>query len=217
MEKLPLLDLANLPTSLPDSMPSLPKPPAERLPMAAKIVEKIIESYPYTEKVEEGYLSAMTEFIAGLSNEEIEAIMDPREGVVANCEFLPKIADLRKISGKAHALKVMQEEQARAQEAAARAFQQTIRPHTSWKKIEDPEIEVPPLERRKQVVAEVLGYDPQDARSRRRAEPPAFATVKIEDLKSSDDLKTPPRPISPEMRRFLIEQGWPHVPPEPGQ
>lgn len=149
----------------------------------------------------------MTEYVATLTDAEIALVLHPKTGVVVRCEFLPKIADLAKIVDEPR-LKAEAEEASRAQ------FRN--HPNSGYRRFsEEPEeeVDVPPLDRRKQVVAEVLGYDPQDARSRRKAEPPAFQTIKIEDLKSSDDLKTPPRPISPEMRKFLEEQGWPHLPP----
>lgn len=143
-------------------------------------------------------MAALVQYLDGLDPAMAERLLTLPDGIQTKTKFIPSIADLAALKAEL--------------EARDNQFRPAPTHYRKFTPQDEPEIEVPPLDRRKQVVAEVLGYDPQDARSRRKAEPPAFATVKIEDLKSSDDLKTPPRPISPEMRKFLEEQGWPHLP-----
>jgi hypothetical protein len=72
----------------------------------------------------------------------------------------------------------------------------------------DPEDDKPlpqsEVERRKAHVMKVLGYDPSRPRERVRPTPTEATAEDLASLK----LKTPPGPITPQLRALLAEQGW---------
>lgn len=114
-------------------------------------------------------------------------------GIVSREKFLPTIAAMTELL------------------AEHRASRDQFKPAHTTHKYLTPELDPVAYEtdsaRRKRLVAEILGYDPNHPVGR---EKPAFETVPLDKLKSSADLKTPDRPISDELRQQLIDSGWPY-------
>lgn len=75
-------------------------------------------------------------------------VTNPATGIATVSRYLPSVADIHDF---------LRKEQARHEQ---------YRPHTFYKKLESFDVEQPPLERRKQVVMETLGYNPQDRKGR---------------------------------------------------
>jgi len=90
----------------------------------------------------------MAECLVGLTPEEFAVVTNPSTGIATISKFLPSVADIHDF---------LRKEQARHEQ---------FRPHTFYKKIELFDVEQPPLERRKEVVMNVLGYNPQDRKGR---------------------------------------------------
>lgn len=160
---------------------------------ATRIAEKILGAYPDYGKAPDGYLLAVTEFIAHLSAEDQEALAHPVTGIVSKSEFLPSIAKIKQFVDD------------RGKRLNTRATG-----YRYLKPGEEDEIEIPPGERRKAQVLKELGYDPsvsRDVRQPRRPLEPAIIDAIEEGRWSSSSLRTPPGPISPEFRALLIEQG----------
>ena len=90
----------------------------------------------------------MAECLASLTPEEFSVVTNLSTGIATVSKYLPSVADIHEF---------LRREQARHEQ---------YQPHTFYKKLEPLDVEQPPLERRKQVVKEVLGYDPQNRRGR---------------------------------------------------
>jgi hypothetical protein len=143
----------------------------------------------------------MTEYVATLTDDEIGLILHPKTGVVVRCEFLPKIADLAKI---------VDEPRLKAEANEATLAQFRGHPNSGYRRFgaeQEEAIEVPPLDRRKQVVAEVLGYDPQ----RKGIKPPRGPLVPptaadLEEVRAKS--KIPDAPLSEPFKAWLRESGY---------
>lgn len=153
------------------------------------MVAKMLSSYPDYAKAPPEYLLTLTEIIAMQSNFMQLRICNPVNGVASKTKFLPTAADVMEF--------VKAEEKARTQFESPTTYQR-FSPAVEARL---PEYET---ERRKRIVAETLGRDPQRAR---RADLPTFETIPIDKFKSSDDLKTRSRPISDDLKRFIIDGG----------
>lgn len=90
----------------------------------------------------------MAECLASLTPEEFSEVTNPSTGIATVSKYLPSVADIHEF---------LRKEQAR---------HESFKPHTHYKVLESFDVEQPPLERRKQVVKEVLGYDPQNRKGR---------------------------------------------------
>lgn len=163
---------------------------------ATRIAEKILGAYPDYGKAPDGYLLAVTEFIAHLSAEDREALAHPVTGIVSKSEFLPSIAKIKQFV----------DDRGRRLNTRATGYRY-LKPG------EEDEIEIPPGERRKAQVLKELGYDPsisREVRQPRRPLDPGIIDAIQEGSWSSSSLKTPSGPITPELRALLIEQGVLH-------
>jgi hypothetical protein len=162
------------------------------------MARKILSGYPDYGKAPREYLLAVTEFIAYQIPEVQEALAHPLTGIATKCKYLPTIADLREFI----------EDRAKRLNTRATGYRY-LRPGEN-----DP-VEMSPHERRKaQVIAE-LGYDPSKPRDEKRKPiEPAILDAIEEGSWSPEHLKTPARPISPELRALLIEQGYVFPPSE---
>jgi hypothetical protein len=65
---------------------------------ATKAAEKLLSSYPDYGKAPKGYLIAIAEILAELSEEALAAVMDSKNGVRARHSFLPTVADIVKVA-----------------------------------------------------------------------------------------------------------------------
>lgn len=102
------------------------------------------------------YTAGFIETLSHLTPEELAWVTDPRDGVHTRCKFLPTPADV---------FELIREKQ---------AIREKINPRTSWQRLTpDAEIEdyEPDVERRKRIVKEALGYDPQDRKVARVVKP----------------------------------------------
>ena len=142
MEKLPALTPSQF------SMPSLTRPSAGK-DAGRTATKRILSSYPDYGKAPPDYLVAMAECLAGLTTEEFSVVTNPSTGIATVSRFLPCVADIHEF---------LRKEQARHEQ---------FKPHTHYRRLEPFDVEQPPLERRKQVVMETLGYNPQDRKSKR--------------------------------------------------
>lgn len=88
-------------SAIPQQQPSRPLTPsqtrqsAERVDMARKAAKKILSSYPDYGKAPPEYGVNLAEYLSFLTQDEIAAVMDPKHGVTARCQFLPTNADIQ--------------------------------------------------------------------------------------------------------------------------
>ena len=138
------------------------------------------------------YLAEMVESLAYLSDEELAWLTHLRDGLQTVCKFLPTPADVHDFL--------------RNRRARAEQFQPA---HTSWRKIEDdpdaPWNEKIGADRKRRVVAEKLGYDPErhGGRADRNVVPPSDADL------AGLQLKTPAASPSPHLMALLRAQDYP--------
>ena len=175
-------------------MPSLTRQSAEQLDAGRKAAKKILGAYPDYGKASPEYIVGFAEALSYLSPAELEIVTDPRHGLAARCQYLPTIADIHQCI--------------RDRKAADEQFKPAPTTYQRLGEMTGPWDQETDFERKKRVVMECLGYNP-DARGapakRVLVEP---TEEEVRNLK----LKTPPAPPS----RYLIEQlqrdGWPFIP-----
>lgn len=178
-------------------MQSEPRSKAE-VTKATRIAEKILSAYPDYGKAPDGYLLSVTEFIAYQIPEVQEALAHPLTGIATKCKYLPTIADLKQFIDD------------RAKRLNTRATG-----YRYFRRGEGDPLDIPDAERRKAQVLAELGYDPSGPKVEKRTPiEPAILDAIEEGSWSSDHLKTPARPASPELKALLIEQGY-LLPPKP--
>lgn len=164
-------------------------------------LETLLKTRPDTGKEAPEYLAAMVQCLAWLTPEEHAWLTHPRDGLHTVCKFLPTAADVHEFL--------------RSKRARVEQFQPAP---TAWRKIEeDPDApwnQETDAERKKRVVEELLGYNP-DERGRPAAKriftPPS--TEEVANL----NLKTPAAPPSASLISLLKQQGWPFIPQAGGE
>lgn len=129
--------------------------------------------------------------MAYLDAEDLAFLAHPLHGLASRCKYLPTIADVTEMLA----------------ERKARAEQFTI-PKSHWNKFEYDAPEEIDYDRRRRVVRELLGYDPNDRGKpvKREMTPPSAEEVR------NLQLKTPAAPATPQLMALLQSQGWPFVP-----
>lgn len=121
----------------------------ERLEVASEAAIKTFEACVDFGKTDTtALLATVSEYLAGLDQAMLERVTGLREGILLKTKFLPTVADF-------HAL--VKELEAKDNQFIS---------HTHYHKLESFDVEQPPLDRRKQVVMETLGYNPQDRKGR---------------------------------------------------
>lgn len=141
------------------------------------------------------YAVGFTEYLSFLTDEELAWITHPRDGLHTVCKYLPTPADV------AEFVKTKRD-------AANVSFR--LPPPQGAHAYFDPEKETSQeakqaeIARRKAHVLKTLGYDPARPRERIRPTPTEATAGDLASLK----LKTPPGPITPQLRALLAEQGW---------
>lgn len=174
------------PITSPSSMPSLTRPNAARMRRAASALESILRG-----RVDRGtetpeWTVAITETLSYLTDEELGWISHPREGLATTCKFLPNAADI-------HEFIRAKREKAEQFKPAHTYYQRLTGEHGPWEAETD-------FERKKRVVKELLGYDPM-----KQTKAPLCDLVGKEIPKDANQLKTPPRPPSKYLLRYLEE------------
>jgi hypothetical protein len=193
LQPLPSLPCVTGSTS---SMPSLPKPTAAKMDTAGRVAKKILSAYPDYGKAPPEYIFNFAEALSYLTEAELAIVTSPRDGVASRCQFLPTIADI-------HALLREHREKAEQFKPAATAYHRLKPEAGPWDQETD-------FERKQRVVREYLGYNPgdRDKPAKREFTPPTDADM------ANLRLKTPPGPITPQLRALLKQQGWPFIPAE---
>lgn len=156
----------------------------------------MLKGRPDTNAENPQYLAEMVECLAWLTPEEQGWLTHPRSGLQTACKFLPTPADVHGfIRGKREQL-------------------EAVRPaSTTYRRLNDepkgPWDEETDYQRKKRVVRELLGYDPdlQGARAEKRV----LTAPTDEDLRNLR-LKTPPAPPSRSLIAKLSAEGWPILP-----
>ena len=196
MEKLPSLNATLSRTGSPKSMQLLKSADAESMSRGRKLAARILSNYPDYGKAPPEYLLTLSETLASLTTSEIVWLCDPDDGLATVCKYLPTTADIHDFL-KAKRAKAEQFKSARERFGDA-----------GYRYLSDDRgavvVESSP-ERRKQVVKELLGYDPMKPTApKRELVNPTAAEVDI----TVSSLKTEARPISPEFRAHLEAEGW---------
>jgi len=119
-----------------------------RLKEANEAANKVFKACVDFDKSTPELLAAVSEYLATLEPTMLRRVTTLKEGILLKTKFLPTVADF-------HAL---------VKELEAKDTQ--FKPHTHYKVLESYDVEQPPLERRKQVVMDALGYNPQDRKSK---------------------------------------------------
>lgn len=122
----------------------------ERLEVASEAAIKTFEACVDFGKTDTtALLATVSEYLAGLDPKMLERVTGLKEGILLKTKFLPTVADFHEL----------------VKELEAKDIQ--FKPHTHYRYLEpDNSTEETPLERRKQVVINALGYNPQDRKGR---------------------------------------------------
>lgn len=159
--------------------------------LARNAAKKILAAYPDYGKAPPEYIVNFIEALSHLSAEEVQVLSHPTTGLAARCKYLPTIAD---------AMDILNEHRAKAE--------QFTPAHTTYRRFRDEDDSDAPwnketdVERKKRVVAELLGYSPgHPSHQPKRVLVPATA----DDLRELK-LKTPPAPPTPQLLALLREQ-----------
>jgi hypothetical protein len=163
-----------------------------------RAAKKILSGFPDYGKAPPEYVVNLAESLSYLNDEELAVILHPINGVLARTKFLPTFADISAVL------------------VDHRNRQEQFKPaHTQYKRLNEdngPWDRETDYERKARVVRELLGYNPsakaQQTEAKRELVPPT-----AEDLRNLK-LKTPPGPISRELRAHLEAEGWPFIPPQ---
>lgn len=181
----------------PSTLPT--KPNAERQKAGLKALKALLVGRPETNAENPSYLQEMVEVLAYLTDEELAILTHARTGLQTTLKFLPTPADV-------HAFL-----------RDARARMEAVRPApTNYRKLHPDDPKAPwnapaetDAERKKRVVREYLGYDPDRAPARALEKPSESDLQQV-----LSNLKTPAGPVSPQLRSALAAEGWPFLPPE---
>lgn len=192
--------------SLPALKPSTPsaavstklqqwKPTTEQLRLGTEALEILLKGRPDTSVENSKYISEMVECLAWLSPEELSWLVHPRTGLQTTLKYLPTPADVHTFIRETRARK-----------------EQFVPPSTAWHKIADdpnaPWNRETDVERKKRVVREALGYDPDKGGSPVKR---TLTTATAEDI-GNLRLKTPAAPPTPQLIAKLEADGYPFIP-----
>lgn len=144
---------------------------------------RILSNYPDYGKAPAEYILALSETLATLTTSEIVWLTDSREGLASVCKYLPTRADVHEFL--------------KAKRAKVEQFQS---PHTAYKRLNPDVDERPDFDRRKQVVQELLGYNPMT-----HVKAPVRDLVGKEIPKDASQLKTPAAPASEYLLKRIEE------------
>ena len=160
----------------------------KKLNDASELVEKILNRYPDYNKGKLEYIGALNEFIASCDYRTQCRLADIMTGISARCKYLPTVADIAEL---------------------AREFENKFVSIPTTHRYFAPEVDPPPLSQSARARMQKL----VDSLHREQDEHKGFAYRPADEVKSSADLKTPDGPISPELRRKLIDEHYEHLAP----
>jgi len=167
------------------------RPSPDQLANGMHALKRLLKGRPDTTAENPKYVAEMVECLAWLSEPDLLALSDPRSGLQTVCRYLPTPADVHGFLRD------------------AKARQEAIRPApTTYRKL-DPEDPAAPwnletdAERKKRVVRELLGYDPEQRVTKR-----TFTPATADDL-AALELRSPPAGPSPHLMKVLERQGMP--------
>ena len=163
---------------------SWPKPTAARQQKAAQTVKAILSRRPDYGNEPADYIVGFTDSLCYIDDAELDWLADPRDGLATVCKFLPTIADVHEFLRNKRA-----------------KLEQFKPPPTHYHKAEPlpgPWDQETDYERKRRVVREILGYNPD-------VKPTPPRPVLPDDW-SSANLKTPAAPPSDELRRLIADQ-----------
>ena len=108
--------------------------------------KRLLSNYPDYGKAPADYLVALADCLANLTEAELAFVMHPQTGIAARSKFLPSVAEIHEL---------LKDEGAQ--------HEQFKPAHTTYHRFKpEPEFTPELPERRKQVVIDALGYNPQD-------------------------------------------------------
>lgn len=201
---------------------------AEKIRNATATLGRLVAGIPDRTQESPEWSMAMVECLASLTDEERGWLTDPREGLATVCRFLPTPADVHDLLRKRHA----RADQFKPAGIASDAPASSSAPRVAYSMAEyhamkfypnSPEAEAararlaalgakvefeanPDQEaqrqRRRQVVKDALGYNPDERRPKVQLEKPTAETV--DQLLAN--LKTPPTPPSKELIELVRRQ-----------
>jgi hypothetical protein len=128
--------------------PSSTQPSAEKFRQAKAATARLLANWPESHREGPEYLAALTACLAHLDAEEIEALIHPATGLATRLKYLPTPADVAGFLAPMRAHKARMAERARRDREIEAFMQKETGP------------EIPP-ERRKEIVRNALGYDPE--------------------------------------------------------
>lgn len=171
---------------------SLQKPSAEQLAVARTSLKGLLKGRPDTNAENPQYLAEMVEVLSWLSPEEHGWLTHPRNGLQTVCKFLPTPADVHQFIRE------------------RRASLEAVRPApTTYRKLDavekGPWDEETDYERKKRVVREKLGYNPDTSTQVKRAMS-LPSDREISEIMAN--LKSPPAPPSEELKQQLRAKGY---------
>lgn len=191
----------NLPATNPSKQSTavsnnLPKPNAEQLAVARDTLKNLLRGRPDTTAENPQYLAGMVECLAWLTPEEHAILAHPRTGLHTTLKFLPTPADV-------HAFLRERRERLDAVRPAPTHYRRlNDEPAGPWDEETD-------YERKRSVVREALGYNPDGnggntvSRSLTEPSPEEIASLR---------LKTPLAPATRQLKAKLEAEGWPFIP-----
>jgi len=159
-----------------------------------KAAKKIISAYPDYGKAPPEYVVNLAESLSYLTEDELAVVTHPVTGVISRTKFLPTFADITA---------VLQDHKGK---------QEQFKPaHTQYHRLADepgPWDKETDFERKKRVVRELLGYNPDDVG--KAAERRIFTPPTADDL-ATIQFKTPAAPVSDELKAMLRDEGYPYL------
>jgi len=155
----------------------------------------ILTSYPDGKRgASPEYVAELVKALAACSQQEMDWIMDRREGLVARSpKFLPSIGQIAELVGD------------------RRRRLEAVRPApTSYRRLSvEEQIEQPPGERRKAQVRELLGYDPAAPQKRTKRDELLPPTAEdFEAVRGAMKLKPPSASDATETLRKWLKENW---------
>lgn len=168
---------------------------AGRLKAARECYIAVMKGRPEYGHEDPVYTAGFIENLSHYTDQELAWLADPREGLGARCKYLPTPADVYDLVRE------------------RRVAMEKINPPTSWKRLEP---EHGPWEaetdysRKKSVVSELLGYNPETRHGAPRRDLAGIPEDALKDRIAAS--KYANAGISPELRAKLDADEWPNIP-----
>lgn len=151
---------------------------------ATQAVKSILRARPEINAENPDYIIGITETLSHLSDQELAWLTDTRNGLQTVCKYLPTAADVHDFL--------------RDKRAKLEQFKPAATHYHKAEPLTGPWDQETDYERKRRVVREALGYNPDV-----KAIPPRPV---LPDDWSAANLKTPPAPPSDELKRLIADQ-----------